>query len=116
MEIATTRITIMRGTEVNESGDETDVGVPIYEHMPASLVERGHTTFDRASQTRRTIRDVMCVLPPWADVTSDDTIRDERTGQFYMVEDITRQPSLMGGPSYLILTLRMRSGVTTGSD
>jgi len=117
MELCNSQITIMRGTAVNDAGDETDVGTPVYEHVPAALVEKSHTTFDRASSTRRTIRTWMCVLPDWADITIDDTIMDEGTTppSFFMVEDIQRQPSL-GLPSSLILTLRMRSGVSITSD
>lgn len=118
LEVANTLITVMRGTAVNSLGDETDVGVPIYQHVPASLLETGHTTFDRASTTRRTIRTVTCMVPPWADIDTDDTIMDERCTPpaYYMVESMQRQPSLVGVPANLILTLRARSGVAATTD
>jgi hypothetical protein len=43
-ELANTRITIMRGTAVNDAGDVSDVGTPVYLHVPAALVEKGHVT------------------------------------------------------------------------
>lgn len=118
LELATTSITIIRGTEVNELGDETDVGLTLYQHVPAGLVESGHQTFDRASSTRRTIRTITCVVPSWTDVDADDTIMDERATPpaYYMVESIVRQPSLIGSPANLILTLRARSGVSVTTD
>ena len=58
MELANTRITIGRGTGVNDAGDITDVGTPLYLHVPAAVVEKSHQTFDYASSTRRTIRTV----------------------------------------------------------
>jgi hypothetical protein len=62
-ELANTLITIMRGIEIDEYGDETDVGLTLYQQVPASLVETGHQTFDRASSTRRTIRSITCMIP-----------------------------------------------------
>ncbi len=116
LELANTRLTICRGTEVDDAGDLSDIGTPLYLHVPASLVEKSHTTYDPASSTRRTIRTIMCVVPSWVDIDLCDTLLDETTGNAYMIEDILAQPSLMGAPQDLILTLRMRSGVSIGSD
>lgn len=115
LELANTTITVMRGKQPNRFGDLTNVGTPLYGGVPAALVEKSSTTFDRAAQQRRTIRTIMCVLPDWADVTTDDTIRDEGTGAYYLIESIERQPSL-GLPPDLILTLRSRSGVSVTTD
>lgn len=115
-ELAQAWLTIMRGTEVNRFGDETDVGTVIYEHVPAALTETARVTFDRASQTRRTVRTVTCVLSGYTDVTDDDTLRDEVTGAAYLIESMQRQPALNGAPADLILTLRERSGVSVASD
>jgi hypothetical protein len=62
------------------------------------VIESGHQTFDRASSTRRTIRTITCMLPPWADIDTDDTLMDERCDPplYYMIESIERQPSLLG--------------------
>jgi hypothetical protein len=115
-ELSHTFLTIMRGTETNRFGDETDVGVPIIRHLPAAMAETSHTTFDRASQTRRTIRNWTCVVAAWAGFTTDDTLRVELTGNTYLIESIQRQPSLIGAPADLILTLRERTGVSVHGD
>jgi hypothetical protein len=114
-EISNTYLTVMRGTELNKFGDETDVGVPLYQHIPAAIVETSFQTFDRAEGTQRTIRTIKCAVPSWADIDTDDTIQDELTGQFFMIEDIQRQPSL-GLPADTLLTLQSRSGISIKTD
>lgn len=117
MELANTRLTIMRGTEANAYGDESDIGTPIYTGVPAAVNESSKQVFDPATQTPRTIRTSKAVVAGWTDVLDSDTIRDEVTGAYYMIQDIQRQPTGPTGISPdIILTLRWRSGVGTGSD
>lgn len=117
MELANTRITIMRGTAANAYGDLTDVGQPVRMGIPAAINESSKTVFDAATQRPQTIRTSVCVVQGWVDVLTSDTLFDETTGNYYMVEDIQRQPT---GPTGFtpdqILTLRSRSGVAPGSD
>lgn len=117
MELANTHLTIMRGTTANAYGDLTDVGQPIYARVPAAVVESSKVVFDPATQRPQTIRTSTAVVPGWADVLESDTIMDEGSGNFYMIQDITLQPT---GPTGIqpdkILTLRWRSGVSAGSD
>ena len=87
----------MRGKEVDEVGDMSDVGLPIYQHMPAALLQSNMTVFDPSSSTRRIVRTFKLLLPSWADVDTDDTILDESTGSYFAIEDIQLQPSL-GSP------------------
>ena len=117
MELANTRLTIMRGTVANAYGDLTDVGTPIYSGIPAAINESSRTVFDPATQRPQTVRTSTCVVPGWTDVLTSDTLLDEGSGNYYMIEDIERQPT---GPTGItpntILTLRWRSGVNVTSD
>lgn len=117
MELANTRLTIMRGTAANPYGDESDVGVPVYSGIPAAVNESSKVVFDPATQQPRTIRTSSAVVAGWVDVLSSDTIKDESTGNYYMIQDIQLQPT---GPTGItpdkLLTLRWRSGVGAGSD
>lgn len=117
MEIANTTITIMRGTAANAYGDLTDVGQPIYVGVPAAVNESSKVVFDPATQQPRTIRTSTAMVPGWADVLNSDTIKDERTGNYFMIQDIELQPT---GPTGIspakLLTLRSRSGVNVSSD
>lgn len=115
MELANTSLTVMRGTKVNGYGDRTNVGTPLYRGIPAARVESSKQVFDRASQRAQTIRTTKAVVPDWADILTTDTVMDETTGDYYMVEDVTLQPTL-GPPPDKLLTLRSRSGVTVTSD
>jgi hypothetical protein len=113
--MANTTLSVLRGTTTNAYGDRTNVGIPLYTGIPAAIVEKSKQSFDRDTQRFQTIRTSMCVVPDWADILDTDTLRDETTGNFFMVEDIQTQPSL-GLPPDKILTLRWRSGVSVGSD
>ncbi|MEU8920300.1 hypothetical protein AB0D10_05090 [Kitasatospora sp. NPDC048545] len=109
-------ITIMRGTAINGYGDATDVGVPLYTGVPAALAETEQVAFDSASQRQQIIRSITCTVPNWADVRTTDTIRDETTGRYFMIENISERPGIGYYPPPKTLTLRARSGVTAGSD
>lgn len=117
MELANTWLTIMRGTAVSPYGSVTDVGTPIYTGIPAAVTESSKQVWDPATQTPRTVRTLKCVVAGWVDVLDSDTLMDESTGSFYLVNDIQMQPV---GPTGIaadkILTLRMRSGVGVQSD
>lgn len=117
MELANTTITIMRGVEANAYGDLSDVGTPVYTGVPAAVTEASKQTWDPATQQPRTIRTLKALVPIWTDILTSDTIRDETNGNYYMINDLQRQPVGPTGitPS-IILTLRERSGVGTGSD
>jgi hypothetical protein len=117
MELANTRVTIMRGTAANAYGDLTDVGQPVYMGIPAAINESSKTVFDAATQRPQTIRTSVCVVANFVDILTSDTLLDETSQNYYMIEDIQTQPT---GPTGItptkILTLRWRSGVSPGSD
>lgn len=115
LELANTTVSVLRGTTVNDWGDKTNVGTPLYTGIPAAIVESSKQAFDRASQRFQTIRTSTCVVPDWADIVDTDTLIDETTGNAFMIESVELQPSL-GPPPDKILTLRSRSGVSVESD
>jgi capsular polysaccharide biosynthesis protein len=94
MELQNTTLSVLRGTTTNGYGDKTNVGNPLYTGIPAAVVEKSKQSFDRDTQRLQTIRTSMCVVPDWADILDTDTLMDESTGNFFMIEDIQTQPSL----------------------
>jgi hypothetical protein len=116
LELQTTTLATFRGTAVNAYGDETDVGTVYLTGVPAALVETAKTVFDAASQRQQTIRSITCRVPAWADIIDTDTLMDERTGDYFAIESIQRQPSLGLPVDSTMLTLTARSGVATGTD
>ena len=110
------QISTFRGTVANAYGDESDVGTPYLTGVQAALAETTDTVFDAATQRQQTIRSVTCIVPNWADIIDTDTLQDEFTGFFYLIEAIQATPGIGYYPPPKILTLRMRSGVTISSD
>lgn len=109
-------ITIMRGTEINAYGDLSDVGTPLYKGVQAALAETEQTVFDAATQRQQIIRAITCIVPAWVNVVTTDTLMDEATGRYFMIESMQEQPGIGYYPAPKKLTLRMRSGVGVQSD
>lgn len=93
--LATTTVSILRGTSVDEYGDAYDNGTVAASGIPAAVVEESRRTYDRATQTPRTIRAVRGTLGSGVDVREGDQLRDDRTGLIYAVQAVT-QPGGVG--------------------
>lgn len=98
--------TILRGTTVNQFGDEIDSNVPFISGLPITLVETGKTVQDPSTPTPRTIREITAMVPHWTGVLDTDRIRDERTGDVFMVISVTTPPTIIGAPVDLVLGLK----------
>jgi hypothetical protein len=105
--------TIYRGSAVNWAGDEVDANVPYISGLPVTLVETGKTVQDPSTPTPRTIRQITCIVPLWAGVKTTDRIRDETTGDVFMVISVTKPPTIIGAPVDEVLTLKR---ITANSD
>ena len=109
--LATTKITILRGTTTDDVGDIVDTGEVYKTGIIAALIEKGHQTWDAATQQRRTVRTIHLTLPSGTDIRSTDQVRDEETGLVYAVVDVT-QPGAVGIVPDLDVELRRVTGVT----
>jgi hypothetical protein len=83
--LATTTVTILRGTETDRFGDDVDTDTIVGERIPASILEqpvRGARPASGRADTPRTY-----ALRMWRnfDLRQDDRVRDERTGVLYYV-------------------------------
>ena len=110
------RRTVLRGTTVNDWGDESDVGQPVYTDVPAAIAEVSQQSFDPATQRPQVIRVIKGAVPGWADIRETDTLTDPATGWFYLVTDIAQEPGLGYYPPRQLLTLKLRSGVTVEAE
>lgn len=92
--IATTRVTILRGTTTDEFGDtvdtDTEAGTDGQTGIPASLVEQTRTATTRDDLTPRVVRYTVGRLPAGTDIGEDDRLRDDRTGRTYIVTAVSR--------------------------
>src|ERR1039457_5730591 len=88
------RLNVLRGTSVDDLGDASDVGAPLYSGIPDALAEVTETVFDAATQRPQTIRSVKSAVPGWADIISSDTLQDPDTGWYYIVLSIENEPGI----------------------
>ncbi|MFF7130395.1 hypothetical protein [Streptomyces sp. NPDC008240] len=87
--VATTRISILRGTTTDAYGDEQDTDTPVATGIPASLTEQSRRVTTRDDPTPRIVRYAIARVPARTDVTDQDRVRDERTGAIYSVDAVS---------------------------
>lgn len=105
-EIPNTTVDILRGTTTNAFGDEVDLNEALFEGVPALLIETGRTVQDPSTPAPRTIRQIICHVPPWTGVLGTDRIRDRATLAVYIIISVTRPPTLMGAPVDIMCNLK----------
>lgn len=83
--LATTTISVLRGTAEDRYGDEVDTDTVVASRIPASILEKPVTGARPASGRKDTPRTYF--LRVWRTFTfqQGDRVRDERTGYVYAV-------------------------------
>lgn len=87
--IATTRISVLRGTSVDAYGDEVDIDTPVASGIPASLTEQSRRVTTRDDPTPRIVRYTVARVAAGTDIQDLDRVRDERTGAVYIVDAVS---------------------------
>lgn len=87
--VATTLLTVLRGTTTDAYGDEQDTDTPVQTGVPASLVEQSRRVTTRDDPTPRIVRYAVARVPAGTDITDQDRVRDERTGAVYIVDAVS---------------------------
>jgi len=87
--IATTTVSILRGTTTDAFGDEQDTDTAIATGVPASLTEQSRRVTTRDDPTPRIVRYAVARVVAGTDVTDQDRVRDERTGAIYIVDAVS---------------------------
>ena len=87
--IATTLISIFRGTDTDAFGDERDTSTPIATSIPASLIEQTRRVSGRENPTPRIVRYAVARVPARTDISEDDRVLDQRTGAKYIVDAVS---------------------------
>lgn len=83
--LATTTISIMRGTVTGPYDDDLDSDQIVASKIPASILERPVTGARPASGRRDTQRTYALRVWRPVDIRQDDRVKDERTGEVYAV-------------------------------
>lgn len=105
-ETANTTASVLRGTTSNQFGDVIDASTAVITGLPVTLVETGKSVQDPSTPTPRTIRQIYCSVPEWAGVTNSDRIKDEQTGDVYIIISVTKPPTIIGAPVDTVLGLK----------
>ncbi|MDX2697249.1 hypothetical protein [Streptomyces ipomoeae] len=96
--IATTTLTVLRGTTTDAYGDEQDTDTPVATGVIAALTEQSRRVTTRENPTPRIVRYAVARVPAGTDIQDQDRVRDERTGAVYIVE----APSSMANPAMAV--------------
>lgn len=84
--VATTSLTVLRGTTTDAYDDEQDTDTPHATGIPASLTEQSRRVTTRDDPTPRIVRYAIARVPAGTDINDQDRVRDERTGAVYIVD------------------------------
>ncbi len=88
--IPTTNVTILGGSSSSDIGDESEGADVIAEHIPASIVEGRQTVATESDPQARIIRYYTGRLPNGTAVNDSQRIRDEFSGETYVVDNVSR--------------------------
>lgn len=108
-EAANATVTILRATGETKYG-QPDVWAPIYSGVPAVLVDSLSGNANTSATTPTGTRTVECHLPTSIGLVGSDQIRDDMSGQLYVVGEISQPPTLMGAPVDTKVTLQLVAG------
>lgn len=89
--LASTTVSIIRGTTTNPWGDVVDDNsvTPVATGVLASVAVTNTNRHNPAAQDVRTLRTFSCAVQSNVDVRETDRLRDERSGAIYVVESVT---------------------------
>jgi hypothetical protein len=101
---ATTTITIYRGQTEDEWGDPIDTDTVVETGIPAFITEVNVDHSSEVSLTPRDIRKATCRVGSEVDVQQNDRIYDEKNGQSWTIQYVTRQQNpVMAQDTKLVL-------------
>lgn len=104
--VATCSISILRGTAVDPVyGDTYATSQVVATGVPASIIERSQKIFTPGDATPRIVRAIDGIVGSQTDITNADRVRDEATGQVYIVTAVINS-ALPGMSSDTQLELR----------
>lgn len=88
--VPTTTIKVLRGTTVNAYDDEEDSTAVVYKNIAASISETGQFIQTMPDGTPRVIRQFSARISAKVILQDNDRIKDERTGEIYIIDNVTK--------------------------
>lgn len=111
--LATTRGALLRGTIEDEFGELVDADTPVAGRLsdfPVAITEKGRSVYDPAESTWRTVRELIGRVPAWVVVQEGDRLRDNVTGEVFIIDEDERQRRSISGRGSVTLALRRTGG------
>lgn len=110
--IATTRAAILRGTVEDEFHEPVDADTPApgLDDFPAAITERAVDIFDPADASWRSVRKLVGRIPYWVGLEEGDRLRDNVTGEIFIIDEDERQRRSISGRASVTLALRRTGG------
>lgn len=105
-EAANATVTVLRATATTKYG-QPETWTALYTGVPAVLVDNLRGNPNTSDTTPTGTRTVECHLPQAVGLRGSDQIRDEATGNLYLVGTITQPPTLIGAPVDTKVTLQL---------
>jgi hypothetical protein len=93
---ANTKITILRGTQVDAFGDTVDSDVAVYSDIQAAITESNRRVYLPAEKASRVVRAYACRVGYEVDLRKDDRIRDQLSGTVYVVTELNEPLRVAG--------------------
>lgn len=88
--IPSTTVSILRGEVIDEFGDPKDSDVSVAAGVPISITENNQRVYIAAEGRLTIIRQQIGRVRPGFDIREKDRLRDDRTGDIYLVEGISQ--------------------------
>jgi hypothetical protein len=99
---ATTKVSILRGTDTNEFEDEVDDNnvIPAASGVVAAIAERTRRVYLPSEGATRVVRTYSGQIGHEVDIRKGDRLRDENTSVVYLVEEISEPVNPANQPDY----------------
>ena len=110
--LATTRGAILRGTTLDEFKEPIDSDTPVagLDDIPVAITEVSRDVFDPAEGTYRTVRKLIGRIPAGILVQDGDRLRDNVTGEIFIIDEDERTRRSISGRASVTLSLRRTGG------
>lgn len=105
--VASTTVTVLRGTATDAYGDEVDVDTDVARRLPAVVTEQRQRTRQPSEGRGGTTETFTIRLRPTADVVEGDRLRDDRTDAVYQVREVSNPGSAVGFADVRVTAVRV---------
>lgn len=105
-EAANATVSILRASTTTKYG-QPDAWTVLYSGVPAILVDTLSGNSNTTDTTPTGTRTVVCLLPWSVGLRASDHVRDDVTGNLYLVGEISQPPTLIGAPVDTKVTLQL---------